>query len=321
MSRIEDALRRANEGAATGASVAYADEPEAPAREDTPAEMPAVEYSSEAAANRSRTTSGHTAAADVSAVGPAAGDPRREAGDSVLEPVGPSAPPDEKLIVNDAADRIAVEQYRKVAAELYQQQGSRGMKTVMIASAPAGEGKTLTAANVALTLSESFKRKVLLVDADLRRPSIHRIFAIPGSPGLTDGLKGDAAQKVSIVDVSPCLSILPAGEAESDPLAGLSSPRMRQILESASAAFDWVIIDTPPIALLPDANLLLEMVDGIVVVIAAASTPFSLVQRALKAMDRSRIVGVVLNRAMQMRSTDYYYQYHDTSAGAAARGR
>jgi capsular exopolysaccharide synthesis family protein len=217
---------------------------------------------------------------------------------------------DEKLIISDEVGPQLVEQYRKIAAELHHHQSQRAIKVVMVASATSGEGKTLTAANVALTLAESFNRRVLLIDADLRRPSIHQLFRFGEGRGLSDGLQATTDEKLSIVPVSPRLSILPAGAPNPDPLAGLSSDRMRRIVEDASATFDWVVIDTPPIALLPDANLLATMADAIIFVVAAGSTPFALVQRALKALDRGRIVGVVLNRAVQQAAGDYYYHYY-----------
>src|SRR5207244_3220025 len=91
------------------------------------------------------------------------------------------------------------------------------------------------------------------------------------------------------------LSLLTAGRADSDPMSGLTSDRMRQIIVEAAASFDWVIIDTPPIGLLPDANLLAAMADAALLVVRAGSTPHGLIRRAADALDRNRILGVVLN--------------------------
>jgi len=85
---------------------------------------------------------------------------------------------------------------------------------------------------------------------------------------------------------------------------------MRRIIEEAAAKFEFVILDTPPITLLPDANLLAEMVDAVVFVIGAGSTPLPLIQRAIQALDRNRIVGVVLNRAVEQSSSYHYYEYY-----------
>jgi protein-tyrosine kinase len=208
---------------------------------------------------------------------------------------------DERTVVSKEAPAISVEQYRRLAATLHHAQGDRGIQIVMITSAVAGEGKSLTATNLALTLSQSYRRRVLLVDADLRRPSMHKIFQIHGTSGLTDGLRADADRALSVLEISDHLALLPAGAPDPDPMSSLTSARMRQILQEAASKFDWVIIDTPPVALLPDANLLAAMTDVTVLVIRANDTPFELVQRAIDSVGRDRIMGVVLNRAEDSR--------------------
>ena len=97
--------------------------------------------------------------------------------------------------------------------------------------------------------------------------------------------------------VSTRLAVLPAGRPSADPMAGLTSERMKRLLDEARQSFDWVILDTPPVMLLPDAHLMASMVDGAVLVVRAGSTPHELVRRAAEAIGRSRILGVVLNRA------------------------
>jgi capsular exopolysaccharide synthesis family protein len=190
---------------------------------------------------------------------------------------------------------MVVEQYRRLAATLHQVQLERGAKIVMIASANSGEGKTLTAANLALTLSESYRRRVLLIDADLRRPQMHHVFRVPSVSGLNEGLKAAEDQRLPVVQLSPRLVLLPAGRPDPDPMGVLTSERMRRVITDAAAAFDWVILDTPPIVLLPDTNLLAAMVDLAVLVVAAGRTPHKMVMRALDILDRERVLGVVLN--------------------------
>src|SRR5215211_470254 len=95
----------------------------------------------------------------------------------------------ERLVVHPNAEPVAVEQYRRLAAVLHQTQVERGIKVVMVASAKAAEGKTLTAANLALTLSESYGRRVVLIDADLRRPALSRLFQLPNGSGLSENLR------------------------------------------------------------------------------------------------------------------------------------
>ena len=211
------------------------------------------------------------------------------------------------------ADGALVEQYRKVAATLHHAQKERGTRVLMIASAMASEGKTLTASNLALTLSESYRRRVLLIDADLRRPSLQTVFQVPNIYGLGDLLKGAGSGKLSVFDVNPWLAVAPAGRPDPNPISGLTSERMRQLLEDATASYDWVIIDTPPVGLLPDANLLAAMVDVAILVIAAGRTPYRLVERAVSALGRDRILGAVLNRVEAATSGGYdYYHYYGT---------
>jgi Mrp family chromosome partitioning ATPase len=106
-------------------------------------------------------------------------------------------------------------------------------------------------------------------------------------------------------------------------MAALTSDRMRRLLDEAKASFDWVIVDTPPLMLLPDAHLLASMVDGAVLVIRAGSTPHDLARRTVEAIGRTRIVGVILNQAEPSKAAGYngYYYYDYLSSGAKAKGK
>lgn len=228
----------------------------------------------------------------------------------------------EKVVVDTNMLPASREQYRRLAATLHHAQTANGLKVVMIASAVPGEGKTLTAANLALTLSESYQRQVLLIDADLRRPELHNLFRIDNTSGLSEGLMSVDEHKLPVRQVSQRLAILPAGSASSDPMAGLTSERMRRLIDEARHAFDWVIIDTPPVGLLPDANLLAAMVDGAVIVVKAGSTPYDLVRRAIDAIGRERTLGVVLNRAAlgDLGSAHDYYGHYYNSQSQVTQG-
>jgi capsular exopolysaccharide synthesis family protein len=224
---------------------------------------------------------------------------------------------DTKTVVDEHMLPASREQYRRLAAAFHQAQRANGYKVAMIASAVAGEGKSLTAANLALTLSESYRMNVLLIDADLRRPSLHSIFQVSGAPGLSEGLISTEEPKLPLHRLSSRLTVLPAGRPTSDPIGAITSDRMRRLVEEAREVFDWVIIDTPPVGLLTDASLLASMADGVVLVVKAESTPFDLVNRAVEALGRQRMMGVVLNRAREQShssSYDYYKYYTPTDA-------
>ena len=220
----------------------------------------------------------------------------------------------EKIVATPDIRPAFVEQYRKLAGVLHHAQLEKNLKVVMMTSAMAGEGKTLTSTNLALTFSESYRRTVLLIDADLRRPTLHEIFQVPNVSGLGDGLRADKEQKLSLVQISPRLTLLTAGRPDPDPMSGLTSDRMRRVIEEASSRFDWVIVDTPPVGLLPDARLLAAMADTTLLVIRANTTPYQFVRRAVEAIGRDHIFGVVLNRAEDgLGAHGYsYYNYYDS---------
>ena len=187
----------------------------------------------------------------------------------------------------------SVEQYRKLAALLHQQ-GASALRVLMVTSAVAHEGKSLTAINLALTLACSYGRNVLLIDADLRRPSLEAAFGRRPSHGLHEHLlTGDPPH---VTRLAQHLTLLSAGRVNPDPTGVLSSVRLKDLVTKVSADYDWVLIDTPPVALLPDAQLLIDMVDATLIVVDASDTPFALAQRAVDLIGRERVFGVVLNR-------------------------
>ncbi len=182
------------------------------------------------------------------------------------------------------------------------------MKCILVTSALPGEGKSLTASNLALTLSESYQRRVLLIDADLRRPTLHEVFGIPNGAGLTDGLARNGPKNIPVFEVSGQLSIITSGQAIGDPTGLLTSDRMRRLIDEARAGYDWVIIDTPPVGLLSDARLLASMVDGVVLVVEAVKTPYPDLLRAIETIGRERLLGTVLNRLEYVPGSGKYYQ-------------
>jgi capsular exopolysaccharide synthesis family protein len=218
----------------------------------------------------------------------------------------------DRLTVSAQANPVLVEQFRRLAASLHHAQTSNGrLKVVMVTSAQPGDGKTLTAVNLALTLSESYRRRVLLIDSDLRRPSITNISHASPQVGLSDGLKSASERKLSVLQLTEMLTFLPGGRPDPDPMGGLTSTRMQHIIEEASSRFDWVILDAPPVGPVADANLLAAMADTVVFVVRAAASRYADVEKAIDLLGRDRIFGVVLN-ALEPNSNDvqYYAEYH-----------
>jgi capsular exopolysaccharide synthesis family protein len=241
----------------------------------------------------------------------------RPASNEQVQRVFVSAPPDslpalnaawgERLTCNPKCDPVLVEQFRRLAAVLHKSQAIDGTRVVMVTSAAQADGKTLTAINLALTLSGSYKRRVLLIDADLRRPSAGESMGLHCATGLSDALKAKQEQLLALIPVTPTLSLLPAGRTDPDPIGGLTSERMRRIVQEAATCFEWVIVDAPPVGLLADANLLADEVDRTLLVVRAGQTQYPLVEKAIEAVGRDRLLGVVLNGVEPETTASYYY--------------
>jgi capsular exopolysaccharide synthesis family protein len=229
---------------------------------------------------------------------------------------------DARLVVSRHAPQLLVEQLRRLAAILDEAQTARRLKTVAITSAVPREGKTLTAANLALTLSESFSRRVLLMDADLRRPALHAVLGVTNGSGLSDALRGVRSRDHRPTQITSRLSFLGAGPAERNPLSALSSDRMRELLHEYEAQFDWIVIDTPPVGVLPDAQVVARLAGGVLFVIAAGTTPYHVIERAISEVGRDCIVGTVLNRVDDrgIPETSYYGDYYDAPTGRDSAG-
>ncbi len=295
MSRVDEALRRAA-GHAGAAELARTTD-RARAFEDFPAED--VRNPVPVDATHLSTPAPHREFPSASIVAP------RTARTHQLTRLAPSV--EGKIVIDAETSPASVEEYRRLATALHLMQGEIGIRTLMISSALPRDGKSLTSSNLALTLSESYKRRVLLIDADLRRPSLHEVFRVPNSVGLAEGLRGDGTMALPYIEVSQNLTILPSGSAERAPMAALTSDRMRTLIAEAKRHFDWVILDTPPVGLLSDANILASVVDGVVLVVGAGGTPYAAVQRAVSEFGRERIIGVVLNRVAHDVGVNRYY--------------
>lgn len=309
MGRVDEAMRRAAEAATPRPLDRSTDSAAAPEPGQDPLSLRAESFPAEMP-ERPRLRS-------VSVLHPAAEAP--EAKSALIPDLGDriDARLQRKVVIDQNMDPASREQYRRLAAGLHATQAAAGLKVVMMASAVASEGKSLTSSNLALTFSESYQRNVLLIDGDLRRPSLHTIFGLESSPGLSEGLLAPDDRKLPLHRVSSRLTVLTAGQPTSDPMGALSSERMRRLVEEARETFDWVVIDTPPIGLLSDASLLAQMADGAILVVKAGATPYDLVQRAVAALGRDRLLGVVLNRADAPNAAGYkYHSYYGTSSAS-----
>jgi capsular exopolysaccharide synthesis family protein len=216
----------------------------------------------------------------------------------------PAMPPmplpglDARLVAAHAPQSLAAEQYRSLRTRVKNAENGRALRTIIITSPNKGDGKSLTAANLALTMAQEFQQRVLLVDADLRRPSIHRLFAIPETPGLTDVLLGGAAVDEALVTLPDHrLTILPSGVVATHPAELLGSAAMRRVLDTLRTRFDRILVDMPPVAPLADVAIATPMADGLLMIVRAGVTPKPAIERALSGLDMSKVLGLVLNDA------------------------
>lgn len=200
----------------------------------------------------------------------------------------------------------AAEEYRVLRTRLEGRDHTRRTQFVLVTSPRIGDGKTTTSANLALTLAQESQHRVLLVEADLRRPSLAGRFGVRPEPGLVDVLLGTAPLEDALVAVpGQQLSLLPAGFATARSTGLLASSMMQRVADALRARFDRIVVDTPPAAL-ADTHVLARLADGVLVVVRAGVTPRPALERALSAIDRQRLLGVVLN-GVDETPDDYAY--------------
>jgi capsular exopolysaccharide synthesis family protein len=208
-------------------------------------------------------------------------------------------------------DHPASEAYRTLRTNVtFVNAEQRQLQALVITSPGPGEGKSTTAANLAITLAQQGSR-TLLVDADLRRPLVHRAFNLVQEPGLTDVLVGTSSLRESIrPNVVPKLDVLPAGALPPNPSELLGSEAMARLLETLRGQYDTIIFDSPPTLAVTDATVLGASADAVILVVRAGETDEVAAQRALQQLRRvqAKIAGTVLN-GMQKRR-DRYYNYY-----------
>jgi capsular exopolysaccharide synthesis family protein len=225
------------------------------------------------------------------------------------------AAPDPMPVLAVADGRsTAAEAYRTLRTNLIFSQTGRALKSVIITSASPGEGKSTTSSNLAAAFAQQGMR-VLLVDADLRRPTLHTIFGTPREPGLTQVLVGQMELEAALQETSvPGLSLLTSGVLPPNPAELLGSPVMRDLLRGMVDGFDMVILDTPPVMAASDSSVLGSMVDGVVLVVRAGRTERSMAQQAVRQLTSvgARVLGAALNdpdRAVAAYGGAGYYYY------------
>jgi capsular exopolysaccharide synthesis family protein len=199
------------------------------------------------------------------------------------------------LVASHEPFSAGAEQYRSLRTRVTRGDGHHTHKVLAITSACRGDGKSVTASNLALAMAQEFDRRALLVDADLRNARIHELFGIQRQPGLVDVLTGAVPIDEALVSLPGSrLVVLPAGSAHTQPTELLGSAQMRQLFEILRRQFDRIVVDSAS-AQSADAGALQGHVDSLVLVVRAGHTPRPAIERALHAIPATRLMGLVLN--------------------------
>jgi len=225
-----------------------------------------------------------------------------------------------------------VEQFRRLRSHVYQAHAEAPLKTILVASGMPAEGKSFIAANLAMSMARNSVNNILLIDGDLRRPTLHDLLGAPNTPGLSDYLAGTAGL-IDIMqrcrrpktagdagaDIVSNLTFIPSGRSSDNSSELVANHRIEELIAAVSPHFNWIVIDSPPVLAVTDAADLARAADAILLVAREASTRYDVAQRTQAAFSNSRILGFVLNAvedAPRKGSYDYgYYYYHSETEG------
>ncbi len=293
MSRIHDALKRAEQERATsmGTHVEPAfDQPEL--RDDSQREsMPSLQSSGGAMPNMSSGLSYESLLARC---------PQTEW----------NPDPTTMLFFQEDDSRLGAEEFRTLRSRLYQIREKMPLKRLMITSALPKEGKSFVTANLAQVLVRQHGRRVLVIDADLRNPGLHRQLGTAQSPGLGEYLLG-SCDEYAALQRGPMenLFFMPAGKVAGSAPELLSNGRLKLLLQRVEPLFDWIIVDTSPVIPVSDATLVAGSCDGILMVVRSNETPSDLARRAREEFPDKQLIGVVLNGtpSEKLGQSKYYY--------------
>ena len=228
-----------------------------------------------------------------------------------------------RLVSFTSPGSFAAEQYQGLRLTIDRLTKAHGPQVLAVTSPAAGEGKTLTAINLAGALARESDGRVLLIDADLRRPAVATALGLSAAPGLTDLLASDDLELSSVAQRVPPFPLwaIPSGSTGSAIHRLLRSPRFEPLLQRARQEYDVVIVDTPPLLPVFDSAVLARIVDQMLVVVAANQTPRKLLGEALNLVDPAKVMGIVFNRDARPLFgyyDEYYREYFPETSGVAA---
>jgi len=217
-----------------------------------------------------------------------------------------------RLVAITQPNSTYCEEYRSLRTHVLTKSQRQKLQTIVIASVGPAEGKSVTALNLSWLLAQTDGVKCLIIDSDLRMPSLTDYLGIEAEKGLSEILTNEASLADSIIKLEPAgLHLLPGGEARTDVAELISGPKFKEILREAREMFDYVIIDAPPLGIFTDATVLINQSDGALLVVRANRTRYSNVDRVLDSLPRERMMGVILNQSEDvLDETHYNYGYY-----------
>src|SRR5438034_6448648 len=236
----------------------------------------------------------------------------------------PSVPvvikPDARLVCLTQKDSLAAEKFRFLAVRLRRLQQDRAVKKLLVTSTIPEEGKSMISANLALSLARKKRQRIVLVEGDLRRPTLCESFGLRNLPGVSEWLKSGSCEITNVYHIDEAgLWFLPAGSPPEDPMELMRSGRLAQLMEELSVWFDWIVIDSPPVLPLADTSVWSRLADGILLVAREGTTKKRELQRGLEILDHSKVLGLVLNSAESIAQANYYQHYGPAQASVQAR--
>lgn len=191
----------------------------------------------------------------------------------------------------------AAEHYRALRSRIGQLENDQVVRVIQITSPGKGDGKTVTALNLALTMAQEFQRRVLLIDADLRNPRVHDLLGLEPGPGLVEVLTGEAALQDALVELPAYhMAVLRAGHGYDRPAEMLGSAPMRRLLDTLRAQFDRIVIDSAPAAV-ADPGAIAPIVDGLLLVVRSGVTTKPAIARSIASLPSSKLLGLVFNES------------------------
>jgi capsular exopolysaccharide synthesis family protein len=218
--------------------------------------------------------------------------------------------PESRLVTIAEHNSLAAEKFRVLKTRLRHLQQKEELKTVLITSASAGEGKTMVASNLAVSLARNTSQRVLLLEGDLRHPALASEFGLRDPRGITEWFENKDSLSRFVYRVEGLrLWFLPAGASVVDPLKILQSARFTEGVNDLAPAFDWIVIDAPPLMPLADVHVLAALADGLVLVVRQGKAPKKALAKGLSGLDEAKVLGVVFNdaQAIEPGDCDQYY--------------